>query len=65
MKNNLLRTFLRFIYYAICGYLVGLLIYFISPTGSSENAPISCLSGALTFLVFKDYLIPYFRKVRP
>ena len=61
MKNKALRIILKIGYYALCGYLVGLLISYISPTGTSQNAPTTCLFGSISFLFFKDYLIPYYR----
>lgn len=61
MKNKILQTILKFGYYALCGYLVGLLISYISPTGSSQDAPITCIAGSIIFLFFKDYLIPFYR----
>ncbi|MDM1550871.1 hypothetical protein [Empedobacter falsenii] len=61
MKNKALKIILKFSYYALCGYLVGLLISYISPTGTSQNAPFTCVVGSMTFLFFKDYIIPYYR----
>ncbi|MGV0938210.1 hypothetical protein [Empedobacter falsenii] len=61
MKNKVLNAILKFSYYTLCGYLVGLLISYISPTGTSQNAPTTCLFGSISFLFFKDYLIPYYR----
>lgn len=61
MKNKALKTILKFSYYALCGYLIGLLISYISPTGTSQNAPFTCITGSIIFLFFKDYFIPYYR----
>lgn len=61
MKNKALKIVLKVGYYALCGYLVGLLISYISPTGTCQNAPFKCIAGSMTFLFFKDYIIPYYR----
>ncbi|MCA4777932.1 hypothetical protein [Empedobacter stercoris] len=53
MKNKALKIVLKVGYYALCGYLVGLLISYISPTGTSQNAPFTCIAGSMTFLFSK------------
>lgn len=61
MNNKTLKTILKFSYYALYGYLIGLLISYISSTGTSQNAPFTCIAGSISFLFFKDYFIPYFK----
>ena len=61
MKNRILNSIIKFSCYAILGYIVGWVIFYLSPTGTSQNAPTTCLFGAITFLFFKDYLIPYYK----
>ena len=62
MKNTVLTLILKLIGYAILGYGVGWIIYYLSPTGTSENAPISCLTGAVSFYIFREYILPFYRK---
>jgi hypothetical protein len=62
MINNKLKTIFSILYFAFCGLLVGFLISYISPTGSSQNAPIKCMFGAMSGFVFLKYVFPYYRK---
>ena len=64
MKNTVLTPILKLIGYAILGYGVGWIIYYLSPTGTSENAPISCLTGATIFYIYREYILPFYRKER-
>ena len=49
------------IFAAIISYIVGLGIAEFSPTGTSENAPMTCLKGGLIFMILKIYALPYFK----
>ena len=62
MKNTLLISILKLIGYAILGYGVGWIIYYLSPTGTSENSPISCLTGAIFFYIYFLFFLYFYRK---
>ena len=46
---------------AIFSYLGGILIAYLSPTGTSQNAPIICMRAGIIFIIGKIYIYPYIK----
>ena len=46
---------------SILSYVFGFGIAQFSLTETSQNAPITCVKGAIIFMLFKIYFYPYFK----
>jgi len=46
---------------AILCYAIGLGLAEFSPTGTSQNAPLRCMSAGIIFMIAKLYIYPYLK----